>query len=78
MDNSGNIEGMKWNDVFVDCFIPSSSLIISADKRDVYINASAYDEGVGVEKVELYYRYSPDNETWSDWEYLGNSTLGAC
>ena len=74
VDNSGNIEKMRWNDVFVDCFAPTSSIDeIIVNKRNINISVSAHDIGVGVDKVSLYYRYSPDNLTWGSWIYAGDN-----
>ena len=35
------------------------------------ITAQATDDRSGVENVTLWYRYSPDNVTWRDWQELG-------
>jgi len=72
IDKSGNVENVEWNDVFVDCFAPSSYITeTNVNGRNMEIKAAATDIGIGVEKIELYYRYSPDNITWNNWTYLG-------
>ncbi|MEA2055059.1 MAG: dockerin type I domain-containing protein, partial [Candidatus Thermoplasmatota archaeon] len=76
VDKEGNREGMKWNDVFVDCDVPQSYVMplpykIYGDMFEVNVNAS--DDG-GVKEVRLYYRYSEDNETWGDWSMYGSKT----
>ncbi|HEC77222.1 MAG TPA: DUF11 domain-containing protein, partial [Thermoplasmatales archaeon] len=78
IDNSGNVEKVRWNDVFVDCFTPISQIekIIPYEiaGREVNITVNATDLGVGVEKVELYYRYSEDNTSWNGWILYGEKT----
>ncbi|MBC7081436.1 MAG: DUF11 domain-containing protein [Thermoplasmatales archaeon] len=74
IDNAGNVEQMKWNDVFVDCFIPSSIIepipyLTYSTRIEIKVNAT--DVGVGVKKVALYYRYSKDNFTWTNWTLYG-------
>lgn len=40
------------------------------------ITVDAFDDDSGVRKVSLYYRYSEDNVTWSDWMLYGeNETI---
>ena len=73
IDNAGNVEEVKWNDVFVDCFAPTSSINLVVNNRSVDVFSSAQDVGVGIERIELYYRYSQDNVTWSDWIYCGTN-----
>ena len=67
IDNAGNVEGLKWNDVFVDCISPLSFVEVERKDMeiDIYVNAS--DVGVGINKIEIYYRYSQDNESWGKW-----------
>ncbi|MBC7129309.1 MAG: PQQ-binding-like beta-propeller repeat protein [Thermoplasmatales archaeon] len=77
IDNVGNVEQIRWNDVFVDCFIPSS--IIEPIPYLTYslliqIKVNATDIGVGIGKVALYYRYSPDNISWTEWMLYGEKT----
>jgi uncharacterized repeat protein (TIGR01451 family) len=77
IDNVGNVEQIRWNDVFVDCFIPSS--IIEPIPYLTYssliqIKVNATDIGVGIGKVALYYRYSSNNLTWTDWSLYGEKT----
>ena len=77
IDKMGNKEGVRWNDVFVDCYPPSSSVnsISPYEKYEPFnITANAIDEGVGVERVDLYYRYSEDNVSWSAWTFYGSMT----
>jgi len=78
VDNAGNMEEVKWNDVFVDCIPPISEIeeIVPYDVGgiNVSINVVAEDFGVGIEKVELYYRYSEDNLSWSNWVLYGEKT----
>jgi len=77
IDKNGNMEAVKWNDVFVDCYAPYSVITeLDVEGKEVYIYAQAYDEGVGVENISLYYRYSPDNATWENWTFYSNSTNG--
>ena len=73
IDNAGNVEEFEWNDVFVDCYAPVSTVeqITGNCSSSFVIKASASDDGVGVRDVKLYYRYSPDNETWSNWTLYG-------
>ena len=72
IDRAGNVEDVRWNDVFVDCFAPSSYITsIAVNNRSVDVFADAEDIGIGVEKIALYYRYSPDNVTWGNWTYYG-------
>jgi len=73
IDKVGNAEKVKWNDVFVDCFAPTSSITAPAQAKeaiDIIVNAS--DMGVGVSHVDLYYRYSEDNSTWGAWQFYGS------
>jgi len=40
------------------------------------VTVDAFDVGSGVKKVSLYYRYSDENITWSDWMLYGeNQTI---
>ncbi len=39
------------------------------------INASASDSGIGIAWVELWYRNSTDNVSWSSWKYFGTDNL---
>ena len=72
IDRAGNVEDVRWNDVFVDCFAPSSYITsIAVNNRSVDVFADAEDIGIGVEKIALYYRYSQDNVTWGNWTYYG-------
>jgi len=38
------------------------------------LNAEADDDLSGVDEVELWYRYSTDNETWNDWTLFESDT----
>ena len=71
IDNVGNVEEVKWNDVFVDCYSPISIIEpicpYEISNRSVEIIVNATDIGIGIEKVALYYRYSLDNISWSNW-----------
>ena len=75
VDNAGNVEGIKWNDVFVDCASPVSEIekIIpyKIEETSININVIAYDVGVGIKKIRLYYRYSEDNSSWGNWTLYG-------
>ncbi|RLF62217.1 MAG: hypothetical protein DRN33_05830, partial [Thermoplasmata archaeon] len=76
IDRAGNIEGMEWNDIIVDCDIPQSHVMplsnqIYNDTFEVEVNAT--DNG-DVKEVTLYYRYSSDNSTWGDWYSYGTLT----
>ena len=68
VDNAGNVEDVKWNDVFVDCYPPLSYIYnVTVERREINVYVDAIDKGVGVGKVVLYYRYSVDNISWGDW-----------
>ena len=41
------------------------------------ITATAWDNETKVTRVELFYSYSEDNETWSEWISFGNDTDGS-
>ena len=41
------------------------------------ITATASDDKSGVDTVKLYYRFSLDNTTWSDWTLYGTDTDGS-
>ena len=73
IDNAGNIEEPKWNDVFVDCFPPVTEIEMPYEIRNesFFINVNASDFGVGIDRVLLYYKYSEDNESWSPWILYG-------
>jgi len=80
VDKAGNIEEMRWNDVFVDCYAPISFINISGETlHSINLTVNASDEGVGIEKIEIYYRYSVDNVSWSNWTLFAtieqNATL---
>ncbi len=79
IDNAGNEEDIKWNDVYVDCFTPFSLIEqitpYEIHGRSVDIIAYAGDIGVGVDKVKLYYRYSEDNVSWGSWIYYGERSI---
>ncbi|MEM2388550.1 MAG: dockerin type I domain-containing protein, partial [Candidatus Thermoplasmatota archaeon] len=77
IDNVGNVEQVRWNDVFVDCFIPSSiiePIPYLTYSSNIEIKVNATDIGVGVGKVALYYRYSVDNFSWTNWTLYGEKT----
>ncbi|MFH1101661.1 MAG: PQQ-binding-like beta-propeller repeat protein [Methanobacteriota archaeon] len=42
------------------------------------LTASISDNnGSGVKQIQLYYRYSEDNDSWTDWEKLGDTLTAA-
>lgn len=66
------MEEIRWNDVFVDCIPPVSSISsVTVDGRSVTVTATATDVGIGMDRVMLYYRYSEDNATWDSWHFYG-------
>ncbi|MCD6359659.1 MAG: hypothetical protein J7M38_02270, partial [Armatimonadetes bacterium] len=75
VDAAGNVENVGSLSVVVDDTPPESSVwIISPYWRNAVpftITATASDDLSGVASVELRYRYSPDNGTWSDWRAFG-------
>jgi hypothetical protein len=75
IDKAGNVEGMVWNDVFVDCVAPQSNVMPLP--HEIYgmfeVDVNASDDG-GIKEVTLYYRYSEDNHTWTDWISYGSKS----
>jgi uncharacterized membrane protein len=45
------------------------------DSQDITITASAVDDLSGLAGLELYYRYSTNNQTWSSWTSLTPDTM---
>jgi flagellar hook assembly protein FlgD len=74
-DVIGNVEEVKSLPVVVDDTPPESSVDpISpywCNTVPLTITATASDELSGVASVELWYRYSSDNLTWSGWQEFG-------
>ncbi len=76
VDGAGNVEGMEWNDVVVDCEPPSSvvqPLPSVVDNETMSIAAEASDDA-GVANVTLWYRYSAGNDSWGNWTVYGTDT----
>ncbi|MGC9308029.1 MAG: DUF7507 domain-containing protein [Thermoplasmatota archaeon] len=76
VDKAGNFEGMEWNDVIVDCLPPASMvqpLPPVVENESVTVSATASDDAA-VANVTLWYRYSEDNESWTDWTVYGTKT----
>ncbi|MBC7129395.1 MAG: hypothetical protein H5T45_06695, partial [Thermoplasmatales archaeon] len=59
----------------IDDTAPTTSIIIGNNETmpfDVTVNAD--DAIAGVKLIKLYFRYSSDGESWSDWMEYGNAT----
>ncbi|MCD6572668.1 MAG: lamin tail domain-containing protein, partial [Thermoplasmata archaeon] len=78
-DNAGNWGSSSHYRVRIDKTEPSSQVdSITPYERDflpITIMATASDATSGVSKVELWYRYSNDNVTWSSWTKYGNDSI---
>ncbi|RLB76931.1 MAG: hypothetical protein DRH15_11955, partial [Deltaproteobacteria bacterium] len=78
-DNAGNWGSPSHYRVRIDKTEPSSQVdSITPYERDflpITIMATASDATSGVSKVELWYRYSNDNVTWSSWTKYGNDSI---
>jgi len=63
----------------VDETPPTSTVITSQYwfSNPATITATASDDKSGVDTVKLYYRFSLDNSTWSDWTLYGTDTNGS-
>lgn len=74
IDNLGNYSLSSWREFTVDQTPPSSSVdtILPYWQRtpEFTISATASDTLSGVDRVELYYRYSEDNMFWSSWTWI--------
>ena len=77
IDNAGNRESEK-NKSRISCGYdvtkPTSTAIDPSDywfKDIVTINANASDNMSGIKQIELFYRYSNDNSTWTPWKLYG-------
>ena len=59
--------------------IDKSKIKAKYNSSYVKINATATDPGIsgvnssGILKIELYYRYSTNNQSWSDWKFFDDS-----
>jgi len=78
MDRSRNFTQVHCT-VDIDTDLPTS-FAFPADDYWQPINWTAIGwnatDDFGIDRVELYYRYSPDNATWTDWEQGGiNDTV---
>ncbi|UCE38087.1 MAG: right-handed parallel beta-helix repeat-containing protein [Thermoplasmata archaeon] len=73
-----NLTSDAFATIIIDTTLPASSVdLISPywnNTGQVTISATASDIGSSVESVELLYRYSPVNQSWSEWETAGTDT----
>jgi flagellar hook assembly protein FlgD len=78
VDVVGNVEEIQSLEVVVDDTPPASSVLpISPYWHNVVpleVEATASDELSGVDKVELFYRYSADNITFGSWTLFATDT----
>ncbi|UCG70749.1 MAG: carboxypeptidase regulatory-like domain-containing protein [Thermoplasmata archaeon] len=79
-DGAGNVETGIDPDTYCayDTILPTSSIDeISTfwfTTSPLLITATASDDGSGLESVELFYRFSADNNTWGSWISFGDLT----
>ncbi len=70
-DNLGRIEEIHEKSYFVDSTPPSSTVSpasVNLDKGEsIIVTATAEDEGIGVEKIALYYRMNEGDWTFYGW-----------
>jgi hypothetical protein len=74
-DVVGNVEGINSLLVVVDDTPPESSVVAPypywGDTVPFAVSADASDAFSGVASVELYYRSSTDNASWTEWKPFG-------
>ncbi len=71
--------GVSDTSVGYDITLPSSQVDVINPYWNfddpLVINATANDTGVGIKQVELFYRSSLNNLSWSAWSSYGNATI---
>lgn len=77
-DSFGNWNSSSGTFQVLDTIDPSSGLDELTQywyfTSPIVLNATASDSGTGVASVDLYYRFSPDNITWSIWTPFGTDS----
>ena len=74
----GKEEEIKNCTLFIDETSPSSMITpfhFYSVEHNITINATGSDAGAGIKHYSLYYQYSYDNTTWSEWILYGNTSV---
>ncbi|RLF31589.1 MAG: hypothetical protein DRM98_05350, partial [Thermoplasmata archaeon] len=79
IDSAGNLNKTSMRSVTVDTTPPTSNVNTITPYRQtsspLTITATASDDLSGVKNINLYYRYSSDNNTWNNWINFGTDSV---
>ncbi len=76
-DRLGHVSEQLKQKFTIDDTAPNSVANATCHGKTIYVTATASDNFVGVEKVELFGRYSENGTTWTTWTSYGYGTYNA-
>ena len=76
-DRLGQVSEQLKQKFIIDDTAPSSVASATCQGKSIFVTATASDNFVGVEKVELFGRYSENGTTWTLWTSYGYGVYNA-